>query len=425
MSLAEHFEDAASDALQPKTILVVDDSRAQRRLVAVHLDRLGYHVIEAGSGEEALQLAQRDAPDMVISDWMMPGMSGLEFCKAYRAAHAERYSYFILLTSKSEKGEIAQGLDVGADDFLTKPFHPTELRARIQAGQRILRMQRELHDKNHMVSSALDEIKRLYEALDGDLIEARKLQQSLVPERFVRVEGADISLMLNPAGRVGGDLVGSYSVSDHEVGFFSLDVSGHGVASALLTARLAGHLSGTSPTQNAAVRHGPDGFELRRPAEAVRALNELILGEIETEHYFTILLAHADLKSGRVEICQAGHPHPLVQRKGGEIEFPGSGGLPVGLIFGADYDGFAVQMQPGDRLFLGSDGITECENAAGEMLENEGLADMLHGLAGLKGPRLLEALAWDLSAHNGDKDFADDVSGVLFEFHGLENGPSA
>ena len=130
-----------------RTVLVVDDSRLQRKILQASLKRWGYRILEAESGQRALQICETTQPDMVISDWMMPGMDGLEFCKAFRAMKRDSYGYFILLTSKSEKDEVAQGLDNGADDFLTKPVNPSELRARLNAGERILSMERELTEK--------------------------------------------------------------------------------------------------------------------------------------------------------------------------------------------------------------------------------------------------------------------------------------
>ncbi|MEO1188236.1 MAG: response regulator, partial [Pseudomonadota bacterium] len=107
-----------------RKVLVVDDSRLQRRIVSASLARWGFQVSEAASGTEALQMCQQDAPDLIIRDWMMPEMNGLELCRAFRELPREDYGYFILVTSKSEKEEIALGLDAGADDFLTKPVNP-------------------------------------------------------------------------------------------------------------------------------------------------------------------------------------------------------------------------------------------------------------------------------------------------------------
>ncbi len=392
-----------------ETVLVVDDSRLQRRILSSSLNRWGYHVIEAASGEEALEICRGAGPDLIVSDWMMPGMGGLEFCQRFRALRGDRYGYFILLTSKSDKIEVAQGLDVGADDFLTKPVNAVELRARIRAGQRVLDMERQLTEKNRLINDTLMR-------MDGDLVEAQRLQQSLVREPFRRYPGLDVSLMLRAAGRVGGDLIGAFRVSDDEVGVYAFDVSGHGVASALMAARLAAHFSGNSADQNIALRIAANGtVEMRDPSQVARHLNRMLLEEMETEHYLTLLLARVRPGDGCITLTQAGHPHPVLQRAGGEVTFIGAGGLPVGLIAGAEYTDIDVSVAPGDRLFLGSDGITECMTPAGAMLGEDGLTELL-ARNSRRGLAFFEALLWDLSNFAGERDFDDDVSGVLLEF---------
>ncbi len=277
-------------------VLVVDDSRSQRRIVSAYLKRWGFSVREANCADAALDLCRDVPPDLVLSDWMMPGMSGPEFCREFRELSRDTYGYFILLTSKSEKNDIARGLDAGADDFLTKPINAAELRARIAAGERILRMERELTEKNRLVKSTLDELQSLYDSLDNDLIEAKKLQQSLVRDWHHDFGYAELSLMLHSSGHVGGDLVGMFPVSDTRIGIYGIDVSGHGISSALMTARLAGYLSASAPDQNVALKRTPLGtYVPRPPAETIAMLNQLILNEIETEHYFTMLLADVSL----------------------------------------------------------------------------------------------------------------------------------
>ena len=95
----------------PRLVMVVDDSKLQRRILAAYLTRWGFAVVEASSGDDALEKCRHCVPDMVLSDWMMPGISGLEFCRAFRALSQDEYGYFILLTSKHEKAEVAKGLD--------------------------------------------------------------------------------------------------------------------------------------------------------------------------------------------------------------------------------------------------------------------------------------------------------------------------
>ena len=414
---ARDFTPAVAASAAGRRILVVDDSRVQRKILVSQIARSGYRVAEAGSAEEALATCRTDPPDLVISDWMMPGMSGLDFCKALRAMNADAYVYFILLTSKSETAEVAMGLDVGADDFLTKPVSGDELRARIAAGERILRVERELKDKNRLLTSALDELQGLYDSINRDLLEARKLQQSLVRERFRSFPGADVALLLRPSGHVGGDLVGVFQINENRIGVSSIDVSGHGITSALMTARLAGFLSGTTPEQNLALVQAGDGYGARAPDELASLLNRIVLRELQTETYFTLAYADIDLVSGRTAIVQAGHPHPAVLRAGGGVEFVGSGGYPIGLIEGATYQTAEITLNPGDRLFLMSDGITELPDASGAELGQEGLRAMMGDIRGCTGQGFLDALMQRLDTLSAG-DFADDVSGALIEFSG-------
>ncbi|MCT2541025.1 PP2C family protein-serine/threonine phosphatase [Sedimentimonas flavescens] len=405
----------AADAA-PRRVLVVDDSRMQRRILSAQLARSGYEVIEAGNAEEALAICAEAEPDIVLSDWMMPGMSGLDFCRAFRAMPRKGYGYFVLLTSKTDKNEVAQGLESGADDFLAKPISGEELRARLSAGERILTMERQLQEKNRLLSSALGELQGLYDVIDRDLTEACKLQQSLVRERYRSFGTAQVSLMLRPSGHVGGDLVGFFPINAHRVALFGMDVAGHGITSALMTARLAGYLSGATPEQNIALVPASYGHcDARPPAELAAYLNRLVLAEMQTDSYFTLIYADVDLVSGRVELVQAGHPYPAIQRASGAVEYLGDGGLPVGLIEGAEYETVTARLNPGDRLFLMSDGITEAADADANLLGEEGLAEIIEAAAGLRGEVFLNAVYEKIDRFAGGV-LADDVSGVLFEF---------
>ena len=402
-------------------VLVVDDSRLQRRIVAASLKKWGFEVLEAESGAEALIMCQEHTPALVISDWIMPEMDGLDFCRAFRDLPGEEYGYFILLSSKSDKADIAQGLDAGADDFLTKPVNPDELRARVSAGVRIVEMQRELSEKNRVISDTLQQLQDAYDSIDRDLMQAKHIQQSMVPELTRSFGKSRVSLLLKPCGHVGGDLVGMFSPGPGRVGFYSIDVSGHGITSAMMTARLGGYLSPTYFDQNVAMEMRFNKFyALRPPSQVAELLNNRLIADRGIEEYFTMVYAIVDLTSGLVRLVQAGHPHPLLLRRDGSTEFIGEGGVPVGLIPDVSYSQCELTMQPGDRLLLHSDGFTECRRPGGEMLENEGLLELVSRSGdGMAGPEFLEDLFWNLTeAMDPELGMEDDVSATLFEFCG-------
>jgi sigma-B regulation protein RsbU (phosphoserine phosphatase) len=414
------------DAGRQRRVLVVDDSAPQRMVLAKLLRGWGYEVIEAASGADALDILRGADVDMILSDWVMPGMSGVDFCRAFRTQVRPRYVYFVLLTSKSDKEDVALGLDSGADDFLTKPVNSGELRARLMAGERIMGMQEELRDKNDLLTGALDQLRRVHEGLNRDLVEARRLQQSLMPDRMREFEGARVSLMFRPSGHVGGDFIGLFRVSETRIGLYSMDVSGHGVASALLAARVAGYLSGASPEQNIALTIDELGlYTMRPPNEVCERLNELMLSQMETDLYLTMLLADCNLRTGEIRMVQAGHPNPAIQRASGAVERPGAGGLPVGLIGGARWRSFTVVLEPGDRLFALSDGVTECPGPGGKDFGEAGIDAFLRRNAGVHGPDLLDGLSWELDRFSGLQDLPDDVSCALFEYFGQASGEGA
>jgi len=126
-------------------ILIADDSIVSRHLLEATLRKWGYDVTAACDGAEALQVLEReDAPSLIILDWMMPGMTGLEVCQKIRQRGSEPYIYILLLTSKSQKEDLIEGMDAGADDYITKPFDQNELQVRLRAGTRLVDLQAQL-----------------------------------------------------------------------------------------------------------------------------------------------------------------------------------------------------------------------------------------------------------------------------------------
>uniref|UniRef100_UPI003564CB74 SpoIIE family protein phosphatase n=1 Tax=Paracoccus seriniphilus TaxID=184748 RepID=UPI003564CB74 len=378
-----------------------------------YLRSAGYQLAEADSAAQALEACSRHDPDLIFSAWELPDRKGPEFCRLFRTSPRKVYGYFVLLTSDQDEQDIRRGLEAGADDFLDRPVSGRELLARISAGERILRIEKELRASNVRLQAALDELKEAQSAIDRDLREARKLQQGLVRERSGKFGPIQISLLLRPAGHIGGDLVGFFPIGKDRVGFYALDVSGHGVTAALLTAQLSVHLSGASD-QNVALRAAQTGCDAVPPAALAHFFNNMMLEEMSTDTYFTMIYAELNHSTGAVRMVQAGHPHPMLQLSDGQVRRIGRGGMPIGVIENPIFDEIEFTLKPGARLLIASDGITEACPPGGRLLGEEGLEAIMRTNAFLGGHAFLESMAWSVSEYcRGERP--DDMSAILIE----------
>lgn len=149
-----------------KRILLAEDEAHPRRVLSQYLQRWGFEVVTAEDGLQAAALMdQGEPPLLALIDWMMPGMDGIQLCQHIRSRTAAPYTYVILLTAKSDKEEIAAGLDAGADDYVTKPCDLTELRARLKVGERTVTLERTMAHQLVTLREALDQVRQLKELL--------------------------------------------------------------------------------------------------------------------------------------------------------------------------------------------------------------------------------------------------------------------
>lgn len=398
-----------------KSVLLVDDSKSQRITLSALLKKSGYEVQTAADGFEALDLIKDDGPPpFIISDWIMPGMSGPELCREIRKSYPDGNTYLILLTSKSDKADVSTGLHAGADDFLSKPLHREELDARMVAGLRILKLQQSLLARNEQLDRTYKQLTNIHEKLENDLKAAAKLQQVYIPPEYHQFEQWEIATIYKPCTYIGGDLVGYFPISRDEIGIYSIDVAGHGVSAALKTVTLAQSLNPYEKQANLAFEPMPDGtMRTREPHELMAELNRRHQDDSETDQYFTMVYAIINRADGKVKMCQAGHPNPLVLSSNGDTHFVGDGGAPVGLFSFADYESIEFTLQSNDQLFLFSDGVTECERPDGSLWDEDGLSAMFANQQELNIAQFPRQLIDKLSNVHGASEFTDDVSGVL------------
>jgi DNA-binding response OmpR family regulator len=146
-------------------ILVAEDDSVTRRLIEATLSRIGFDVITAADGNATWRILEtfdgKNAPELLVLDWMMPGIDGIEICRKVRTTPGLELMYILLLTMRSEKEDLAMGLTAGANDYIAKPFHPIELESRIRVGQRIVNLQQSLTSRISELEAALADVRRL------------------------------------------------------------------------------------------------------------------------------------------------------------------------------------------------------------------------------------------------------------------------
>lgn len=408
---------AKADRARRRVLVVGGGSDAFGRSLASYLRQLGYGVDIASDGAVALAQDCGTRPLLVLCKWVLTDMTGPQLCAALRKQASDRHIHFILVGSWSDDESPLQALEGGVDDVLRLPLDQSVLKLRLAAGERILDMAQQLTETNRAMSSALQNLREAQRAMDRDLSAARRLQQGLVRNRYQAYGKTRFSLLLRPSGHVGGDLVGCFPISDVRIGTFALDVSGYGVTAALTAARLSAYLAGgvgQHPALNiVAEMHGKEGAGA--PAEIVSRLNRMMLADQIADTYLTMIYVEMDIVTGQGVLVQAGHPNPLLQAADGSVRPIGGGGLPVGLIEDAEYEETVFQLQPGERLFIASDGLNEAESPRGDLLGDEGLSAAMQMNARLGGQAFVESLCWSVNRFTEGRQ-EDDISAVLIEY---------
>lgn len=194
-------------------VLIAEDDPINRRLLEVHLTKWGHEVIICSDGTEAWDfLTGKDAPKLAILDWMMPGMDGVTICRKIRHLEKQVYVYIILLTARTEKEDLIEGLEAGADDYIAKPFDAHELKVRVRAGSRIIRLQEDLmnalkaseYQASHDALTSLLNRSAIMEVLGKELARAGREN---TPLALIMADLDHFKLVNDSYGHLAGDVV--------------------------------------------------------------------------------------------------------------------------------------------------------------------------------------------------------------------------
>lgn len=399
-------------------ILVVEDTLLARIMLERSISKWGYQVSSVSNSHDALQILQREPIQFVITDWIMPGGDGASLCRNIRAMNLPYYIYIILVTGMDSDESAIEGLDAGADDFIRKPIQLNELHARIRAGERVLALEKSLQDRNIQLVDLSNNLLAVQDVINRDLHTAAKMQQQLLPASSLNYLNVSIDWLFCPSTVVSGDIFNFFRLDETHVGFYSLDVAGHGVTAAMMSFTLFRLLT-TEMQRGSPLKRPIDEapyYKIVSPATVMEILNSQFQTNAESWLYFTMVYGMVDTNAKTIELSQAGHPNPIYIAQNEPARFIGNGGFPIGLIDDAEYDSIILSYCPGDRLVLYSDGITECADIHGEMFGCEKLLEFLENNRSLSIQEVSKALNELMRLWRGSEEvFEDDVSMLIME----------
>ncbi len=376
-------------------VLVVDDVPENRDLLVRRLKRLGINEVEqAANGIEALAAIERRDFDLVLLDIMMPELDGFGVLERLKQSGRVNDLPIVVISALNEIEPVVRCVELGAEDFIFKPFNPTLLRARVMASL----------EKKALRDRTREELRRKQMELD----EARTLQLALVPAPLRdsicgRIVAIDV--VLEPAKEVGGDLVDHFRIGEDLLVVSLGDVSDKGAGAALMMARAHSLVRGLS------VR--PDAVELfSQPEKAVSLLNSALAKGNDSGMFVTFLLATLDLAGERLAYVRAGHVPPYVRRADGSLErLEQLGGLPLGVVAKAVYKSDTTAFAAGDAVLALTDGFTEAADPAGQLFGEDRVATFLQG-ADPGDRELLSTLVREVRDFEGGLPPSDDMAAI-------------
>lgn len=364
-------------------VLLVDDAKANLDILVEGL-KADHKLSLALNGEMALQVAERTPPDLVLLDIVMPGIDGYEVCRRMRESPATADVPIIFLSSLEEVRNKTRGFEVGANDYLTKPFEMLEVKARV-----------------HSLLKAKAYSDAAKEQLASELRIARDIQMGILPHDLSGLEktfGVSFGAVLEPAREVGGDLYGVCAAGAERLVIFIGDVSGKGIPASMFMVRaisLAKLLA----------------REVSEPERILARLNDELSVDNPSSMFVTFLCAVYEPGAARISIANAGHCRPILLPVGGAPQWAVKNlGTALGFEEGLAFERTEVDLRAGDSLVFYSDGVSEAFNPQEECYGNERLLEDAGSIAAQTAPALATGLLERVRAFAGGAPQSDDIA---------------
>ncbi len=380
-------------AAEPR-LLVVDDNEDNRYTLTMMLNIEGYDdVAVAEDGAKALDLLKGQAFDLVLLDVMMPHVNGYEVLAELKKVGSLRDLPVLMISAVTELDSVVRCIELGAVDYLPKPFNPVLLKARIAA----------CLEKKRLRDALLAHTARM----ESELAVARDLQMSMVPRTFPAPTPQcpiDIHALMQPAREVGGDLYDFFRLDDGRLAFLLGDVSDKGVPAALFMARTKNLVRLITELARGENR------SILSPGEIMTRVNRELCTDNATLMFVTMFLGVIDAAGRRLELCNAGHNDPYCLGREGVRTIATRKGIPLGIKLDTCYETTRMPIEEGDTLFVFSDGVTDATNRDQEPFSEARLENALGGLLGTGAQNVVSGVADAVLQYAMEQPQADDIT---------------
>ena len=401
------------------SILVVDDDRWYRAMVAQQLAASGYRVEEAASGADALERLESERPTLLLLDLQMPEMDGMATLARIRAGHDATELPVIMLTAHDEAEQVVSALEQGANDYVSKEQAFSVLRARVdtqrslrKAFDRIRGLEQSLAERNERLERTNGELEATNRRMQASLAAAAQIQRTLLPTSAPKRAGARFAWRFQPCEELAGDTLNILPIGDRFAAIYVVDVVGHGVPAALLSVMVTRLLDppgeARSPLLEAAGCPEP-------PAKMAARLDDQFPWDERTRQFFTLLYGVLDCHTGTLAFVSAGHPGPVRVSADGAGELMDVAGTPIGLGLEREHEDRSLHLAEGDRVYFFSDGVFEAMRDDGEQFGRHRVVETLKGERERDLQGSVDALLARIEAFTGAGGTHDDVSIVAVE----------
>jgi len=412
-------------------VLIAEDSRLQAQILSEKLGEAGFQVRVAEDGEAALEHIRNERPTIVVSDIEMPRMTGYELCRTVKTDAELKTIPFILLSTLSDPLDIIRGLHCGADNYVTKPYDPDFLIGRvnsllasplgddeasqklevtlageryainssrqqvlnllvstfenaveknnelIHANQELLLAKEQLTGWNQKLESLNGKLETTNERMTRDLMAAARVQQSLLPSGTPDTAQAAFVWKYFPCDELAGDFLNFFRLDERHVAVYVVDVCGHGVAASLLAVTIGRLLTPHVGSSSLVVEESNGASRVVPPVEVARELNRRLPMEEQDGLWFTMVYGILDLETLEFRHVRAGHPEVVHLPHGGTPQLLPCDGMAIGCIEEIALEEHVIQLSPGDRLFIYSDGVPEAMDPEKKLFGNEQMLEVL------------------------------------------------